>query len=201
MLKRWMAWSSGWLPWGTAFSVLAITVALVVLDLSDATINRYWSRHTFTSSVVAGVLVLLLTVLIVNRVARIRQLRNQSRAIGAQSAVILAQAMRARDALTSAKSEDDRAQAEGELRTYAQMLLTSAPLLIDAKVPRTFLEAAQRVAGQLSRALRATGDEHREQAEARLSDGIGQLRQDAAPLLAVLNPQQRSAVSSDDAES
>lgn len=91
---------------------------------------------------------LLLTVLIVNRVAHIRQLRNQSRAIGAQSAVILAQAVRARDALTSAKSEDDRAQAE-----------------------------------------------------ARLSDGIGQLRQDAAPLLAVLNPQQRSALSSDDAES
>ena len=60
------------------------------------TVNRYWSRHTFTSSVVAGVLVLLLTVLIVNRVARIRQLRNQSRAIGAQSAVILAQAVRTR---------------------------------------------------------------------------------------------------------
>lgn len=200
MLKRWLAWSGGWLPWWGAATVLAITSILVVLDTSDAAVHRYWTRHSFTSSVVAGVLVLLLTVLIVDRVARFRQLKNQSRAIGAQAAVILAQAVRARDAVASAKSEDDDNQAADELRTYAQMLLTSAPLLINATVPRTFLETGQRVAGRLSRALRATGDEQREQAQARLDDGIGQLRRDAAPLLAVLNLQQRAAVSSDDAE-
>jgi hypothetical protein len=145
------------------------------------------------------VLVLFLTVLIVDRVARIRQLSNQSRAIGAQAAVILAQAVRTKDAVSGAKSDDDREQAESELRTYAQMLLTSAPLLINAAVPRTFLEAAQRVAAQLSRALRAPGDEQRKRANARLDDGVARLREAAAPLLEVLNRAQRAAVSSDDA--
>jgi hypothetical protein len=178
--------------------VLAVTTALVILDVDDASVHRYWSRHSFTSSVVAGVLVLLLTVLIVDRYIRIRQFRDQSRAIGAQAAVILAQAVRTKDAISGAKSDDDRDQAESELRTYAQMLLTSAPLLINAAVPRTFLEAGQRVAAQLSRALRATGDEQRKQAIARLDDGVARLREAADPLLQVLNLAQLTAVRSDD---
>ena len=78
-----------------------------------------------------------------------------------------------RDAIASAKSDDDGEQASGELRTYAQMLLTGAPLLIDAKVPRTFLETAQRVAALMSRSLRATADEQRQQANARLDAAAG----------------------------
>jgi hypothetical protein len=198
VLKRWLAWSSGWGAWAAALTVLAITTTLVILDIAVASVHRYWSRHSFTSSVLAGVLVVFLTVLVVDRVTRIRQLRNQSRAIAAQAGVILVQAVRARDAIASAKSDDDREQAGGELRTYAQMLLTSAPLLIDAKVPRTFLETAQRVAALMSRALRATRDEQRQQANARLDDAVAQLRQDAAPLLQALNRQQQAAVSTDD---
>jgi len=78
------------------------------------------------------------------------------------------------------------------------MLLGSAPLLIDAKVSRAFLECAQRVAALLSRALRATGDKEIEQAKARLDDGIQQLREAAAPLLLALNRDQRAAVTSDE---
>jgi hypothetical protein len=48
------------------------------------------------------VLVLLLTVLIVDRVIRVRQLKNQSRAVGAPSALIVAQAGRTVDAITRA---------------------------------------------------------------------------------------------------
>jgi hypothetical protein len=184
-----------------ALTVLAITALLVVLDISAGSVHRYWSRHSFTSSVLSGLLVLLLTVLIVDRGIRIRQLRDQSRVIAAQAAVVLAQAVRAADALTPASpSDEDRDEASGELRTYTLMLLISAPVLIDAKVSRTFLESAQRVAVQLSRALRASGDEQAEQAKARLDDGVGQLRQTAAPLLQALNRDQRAAVSSDEAD-
>ena len=149
----------------------------------------------------SGLLVLLLTVLIVDRLIRIRQIRNQSRAIAAQAGVVLAQAVRTKDAITRASpSDDDRDEASGELRTYTLMLLISAPLLIDANVSRTFLESAQRVAVQLSRALRASGDEQTEQANAPLDDGLAQLRQAADPLLQALNRDERSAVSSNMAD-
>jgi hypothetical protein len=151
--------------------------------------------------VLSGLLVLLLTVLIVDRAIHIRQFRNQSRAIGAQAAVVLAQAVRAKDAVNCASSSrDDREQATGELRIYTLMLLISTPVLIDAKVPRTFLATAQRLAVQLTRTLRATGDEQVRQAKARVDDGVGQLRESAAPLLQRLNPEQRKAIISDEAD-
>src|SRR6201992_2134887 len=96
-----------WTPWSGAVTVMVVTIVLVVLDVTDASIHRYWSRHSFTSSVLSGVLVLLLTVLIVDRVARMRQLRNKSRAIGAQAALIVAQAKRAADAITRTSSTED----------------------------------------------------------------------------------------------
>lgn len=129
MPQRYMAWSG-------ALTVMVITAVLVVLDITDGSVQRYWSRHSFTSSVLAGLLVLLFTVLIVDRVTRMRQLRNQSRAIAAQAAIIVAQAKRAADAITSISSDEDaREEASDELRTYTQMLLTSAPVLIDAGAP------------------------------------------------------------------
>jgi hypothetical protein len=159
-------------------------------------VHRYWSRHSFTSSVLSGLLVLFLTLLIVDRVVRIRQLRDQSVAIGAQTAVVLAQAERTADAVGRASSSaDDREDALGELRTYAQMLLISAPVLIDAKMSRIFLEAAQRVAAQLYRALQTTEHEQAQQAKVRVDADVTQLRQAAAPLLAVLNRDQRAAIS------
>jgi len=199
VLKRWLALSGGPRAWSGAVTVLALTTVLVVLDISVGSVHRYWSRHSFTSSVLSGLLVLLLTVLIVDRVTRFRRIRDQSRAVAAQAAVVLAEAERATDAVMRAsQSDDDRDEASGELRTYGQMLLGSAPLLIDAKVSRAFLECAQRVAALLSRALRATGDKEIEQAKARLDDGIQQLREAAAPLLLALNRDQRAAVTSDE---
>jgi hypothetical protein len=190
MLRQWLAWS-----W--ALIVMVITAVLVVLDISDRAVHRFWSQHSFSSSVLSGLLVLLLTVLVVDRVNRRRQLRNQSRAIGAQAAIIVAQADRAVDAVTSASpSADDRDAAGEELRTYAQMLLVSAPVLIDADIPRRFLESAQRLAAQLFRAMR--DDAGKPAPKGTLDAGVKQLRADAAPLLQALNREQRAAVTSDD---
>lgn len=189
MLGRWRAWSG-------AVSVMIITAVLVTLDLSDGPVHRYWARHSFASSVLSGLLVLLLTVLIVDRVARMRQIRNQSRAIAAQAAIIVTQAGRAAEAVASASpAHEDREAAADELRTYAQMLMVSAPVLIDAAGPRTFLETAQRVAGQLFAALRGAADHA--VAKQPLDDAVAQLRAAAAPLLEPLNREQRAAVTSD----
>jgi hypothetical protein len=182
MLRRGNAWLG-------ALTVMVITAVLVVLDLSDASVHRYWSNHAFTASVLSGVLVLLVTVLIVDRVTHGRQVRNQSRVIAAQAAIIAGQAERTVDAVKAAsKSKEDKDSAAEELRTYTQMLLTSAPVLIDAQLPRAFLETAQRFAGQLYRAVRDG------RVDSRLDSSLEDLRAAAAPLLQALNTQQRVAV-------
>lgn len=131
-------------------------------------------------------LVLLLTLLIVDRMIRMRELKSQSRAIAGQAAVIIGQADRTADAIArTSPSARDHEEAYDELRTYTQMMFISAPLLIDAKVPRTFLETAQRVAGRMYRALQ-TGDADRERAKAQLDGTVKQLREAASPLLQVL---------------
>jgi FlaA1/EpsC-like NDP-sugar epimerase len=190
MLDRYVDWSG-------AVTVLVITTVLVVLDVADGAVHRYWSRHSFTSSVLAGVLVVALTVLIVDRVTRRRQLKNQSRVIAVQAAVIVAQATRTADAIArSAQSAEDREGASDELRTYTQVLLTSAPVLIESKVPLAVLEAGQRAAGQMFRAMR-DAEEGADPAKEHVDAAVQELRQAAAPLLNVLNLQQREAVSSD----
>lgn len=180
--------------WLAALAVLAATVVAVALDLTDRAVRRFWLLHAFTASVVAGLLVLLLTVLVVDRVNRGRQLKGQSRALGAQTAVIVAQAGRAADAIKRpSPTEDDRDEAAQELRTYLQMLLTSAPLLIDANASRAFLETAQVTAARLYRVVRTPPDDQRPDLSAQVDDALAQLRQAAAPLLAPLNLEQRAA--------
>jgi hypothetical protein len=51
VLKRWLALSGGPRAWSGAVTVLALTAVLVVLDISVGSVHRYWSRHSFTSSV------------------------------------------------------------------------------------------------------------------------------------------------------
>jgi hypothetical protein len=187
--------------WIAALAMLLLTAVAVVLDIADRTVRQFWYQHSFTSSVVAGLLVLLLTVLVVDRVNRTRQVRGQSRAIGVQAAVIVAQAGRAADAVTrSGRSEDERVEASQELRTLVQMLLTSSPVLIDAKASRRFLEAAQRAAGRLFRAQRVIAEAGDSDVGAEVHAAIEQLREAAAPLLAPLNREQRAAVSSEPGE-
>lgn len=72
--------------------------------------------------------------------------------------------------------------------------------MIDAAPARAFLETAQRVAALLFRALRDSGDGGHEPTTTGLDVAVGQLHDAAAPLLAALNPAQREAVGSDQAD-
>jgi hypothetical protein len=80
------------------------------------------------------------------------------------------------------------------------MLLVGAPVLIDVKVSRAFLEQAQVVAGEMARALgvtaRSLGPETL--ADARLDDAVQQLRSASTPLLQVLDPETQAAIRGDE---
>jgi hypothetical protein len=184
--------------WFAALSVLALTAVAVVLDIVDASVRGFWSRHSFSSSVVSGLLVLLLTVLFVDRVNRARKVKDQSRAVGVQAAVIVAQAGHAADAITRpSTTDDDRDEASQELRTYMQMLLTSAPLLIEARNSRTFLEVAQQTAAEFLGSLRDRAADESIDVSARVEAALEQLHLASAPVVVQLNREERAAVASD----
>lgn len=187
--------------WIAALSVLALTIVAVVLDLTDNAVRSFWSRHSFSSSVVSGLLVLLLTVLFVDRVNRARKIRDQSRAVGVQASVIVVQAGRAADAITRASpTDEDRDEAAQELRTFMQMLLTSAPVLIEAKAARTFLEAAQQTAGELFAALRTRAEDETADIGTQVDAALARLQDAAAPVVVELNREERAAVTTDDGD-
>jgi len=181
-------------------AVTLVTVGLAILDLTDASLRRWSQARDFTTSVVAGVLVLLVTVLVVDRVSSVRQLRARSHAVAAQSAIIMSQAVRASKTMSAAlDGAADRDAASDELRTYLMMLLTAAPVLIDAPTSRTFLEDAQRLAAELARTLATTASaaDGSTVSSAGLDAAVAQLREASMPLLKILNLDQLAAVTAD----
>ena len=188
---------TGWRGWFLAAFVTLATVALVILDVSDARLRHWWLGHALTTDTVAGLLVLLITVLIANQVVRLRQLRDRSRAMAAQAAIMMAQAARTSRAVSAALTgSGDRAAASDEVRTYMIMVLVGAPVLIEAKVSRDFLEQSQHLGGQMTQMLLAiSADKHvTTTQEARLNDAVGRLKTASAPLLRLLDPEDRAAV-------
>jgi len=75
------------------------------------------------------------------------------------------------------------------------MLLIAAPLLIDAEVPRAFLEQAQKLGAQLVRTLAPTADRYHKTApsNAELEETLDQVKIAAAPLIALLPAEERTA--------
>ena len=190
------------------------TGALVILDLTDAGMRAWGTGHAITTDTVSGLLVLLITLLVVDQVVSRRQLNDRARAIAAQAAIVVTQARRASDAVSQAVNPDDdqgdRDAAVDEFRTYMMMLLVAAPVLIDAKVSRDFLEQAQFLGAELAKALAATAEPAGGVANAparpagagqvsaaRLDDAAQRLREASAPLLQVLDPETRAAVRGD----
>jgi len=193
MLSRWQGGSA-------AVVVTLVTCALVIGDLVDDGMRRWWDGHALTTDTVAGLLVLLITVLVVDQVVSARQFNDRARAVGAQVAIIMAQAERASREVSQAVAQGlgpgDREAASDEFRTYMLMLMVGAPVLIDAKVSRVFLEQAQALAGEMAHVLGVTAGAHGRPAlpDARLEDAVQRLRVASTPLLEPLHPETRAAV-------
>ncbi len=197
MLSRWQGGLA-------AIVVTLLTGVLVILDVTDGATRRWWDGHALTAGTVSGLLVLLITLLVVDQVVRLRQINDRARAVAAQAAIIMTQAMRASQAVSqgTAKGADpgDRDTAADEFRTYMMMLLVGAPVLIDARMSRAFLEQAQVVAADMARALGVTARSPSPGtlADARLDNAVQQLRTASTPLLQVLDPETQAAIRGDE---
>jgi hypothetical protein len=190
-----------WLGWLAAILVTLVTAGLVAADVADAGMRRWWSGHALTTDTVSGLLVLLITVQVVNQVVRRRQLRGQSLAIAAQAGIMVNQAARSVRAVSAALTgSGDRDAAADEVRTYMMMLLVGAPVLIDARVSRNFLEQAQHLGGEMAHSLTTMSKTHTAPAHAseRLDHAVQQLRTASTPLLQLLSPDERSAATGED---
>ncbi|HJY62290.1 MAG TPA: hypothetical protein VJ418_38425, partial [Streptosporangiaceae bacterium] len=88
MLSRWQG--------GLAATVITLlTGVLVILDVNDVAMRRWWDTHALTCDTVSGLLVLLITLLVVDQVVSLRQINDRARAVAAQASIIMTQAMRA----------------------------------------------------------------------------------------------------------
>ena len=192
---------SRWKGWLAAAVAMLVACVLVILDLTDGGLRRWWDGHALTADTVAGLLVLLITVLVVDQVVRLRQIDNRARAVAVQAAIIMTQANRASQAVSQALAgSGDRDVAGEEFRTYTTMLLAAAPVLIDAEMSRNFLEQAQHLDGEMAWALNVLARKPGQgnSSATGLDDAVQALKSASTPLLQNLNPEIRSAVRGDD---
>jgi hypothetical protein len=189
--------SNRFLGWPPAVLATLITVGLVVGELTDAGQRRWWATRPLTTDTVAGLLVLLITVLVVNQLLIRRQNRQRGHAVAAQAAIMAAQAARSAQAVSAlADGSGDRDAASDGFRTYMLMLLTGAPVLINDPTARHFLEQAQYLGGLMARTLAVIDKSPKGTAVPAddLQDAVRQLQSAAAPLLQLLTPAIRDAI-------
>ena len=189
--------SNRFLGWPPAVLATLITVGLVVGELTDAGQRRWWATRPLTTDTVAGLLVLLITVLVVNQLLNRRQSRQRGHAVAAQAAIMAAQAARSAQAVSAlADGSGDRDAASDGFRTYMLMLLTGAPVLINDPTARHFLEQAQYLGGLMARTLAVIDKSPKGTAVPGddLQDAVRQLQSAAAPLLQLLTPAVRDAI-------
>ena len=189
--------SNRFLGWPPAVLATLITVGLVVGELTDAGQRRWWATRPLTTDTVAGLLVLLITVLVVNQLLNRRQSRQRGHAVAAQAAIMAAQAARSAQAVSAlADGSGDRDAASDGFRTYMLMLLTGAPVLINDPTARHFLEQAQYLGGLMARTLTVIDKSPKGTVvpDDGLQDAVRQLQSAAAPLLQLLTPAVRDAI-------
>ena len=183
--------------WPAAILATLITVGLVVGELTDTGLRRWWAARPLTTDTVAGLLVLLVTVLVVNQLLNRRQARQRGHAVAAQAAIMVAQATRSAKAVSAViNGSGDRDAATDGFRTFMVTLLVGAPVLISDPVARHFLERAQYVGGVMAAALAAIdkSPDGPGRASHRLDDAMKELHSAAEPLLALLSPGMRDAI-------
>ena len=192
---------SRWLGGLAAAAVTLVACVLVILDLTDAGLRRWWDGHALTTDTVAGLLVLMITILVVDQVVRLRQINDRGRAVAVQVAIMMTQANRAAQAVSQVLAgSGDRDAATDEFRTYTMMVLAVAPVLIDAKASRNFLEQAQHLDGVMAQELSvlASGSGQGNFSAEGLDDAVQALKSASTPLLQNLSPEIQSAVRGDD---
>jgi len=189
--------STRFLGWPPAVLATLITVALVIGELTNAGQRRWWASRPLTTDTVARLLVLLITVLVVNQLINRRQNKQRGHAVAAQAAIVVTQAVRSAQAVSSLlDGSGDRDAASDGFRTYMMMLLTGAPVLINDPVARHFLEQAQYLGGLMARTLAAVDKSPKGAPVAGdgLDDAVRQLQNAAAPLLQLLTPEVRDSI-------
>jgi hypothetical protein len=192
---------SRWLGGLGAAAVALVACVLVILDLTDAGVQRWWDDHALTTDTIAGLLVLLITVLVVDQVVRLRQGNSRARAVAIQVAILMTQADIASRAVSQfLAAAGDRDMAYEEFRTYTMMLLSVGPVLIDARTSRNFFERAEDLDAAMARALSvlAAAPGQEKFLAARLDDTLQALKSASTPLLQNLTPDLQSAVRRDD---
>lgn len=185
--------------WLAAVLAMLVTLTLVAVELTNAGQRRWWAARPLTTDTVAGLLVLLVTILVVNQLLSLQQARQRGHAVAAQAAIMVAQATRSAKAVSSViDGSGDRGAASDGFRTYMVMLLTGAPVLIGDPVARRFLEQAQYLGGVMAATLAAI-DRSTDGAAVpgdRLGDAMRQLQDAAAPFLPLLHPAMRDSIQS-----
>ena len=61
----------------------------MILVLTDAGLRNWWDDHALTTDTVAGLLVLMITVLIVDQVIRLRQGNSKARTVAVPGAILM----------------------------------------------------------------------------------------------------------------
>jgi hypothetical protein len=175
---------------------MVVVLALIALDILDDSFNTWFDQHSFTTDAVSTLLGLAVAALVVDRISDRRRLRDRAQVLAAQGAMIGAQGLRTHQAVASAlDGSGDREAAGDELRTYLTMMLTGAPVLIDAPQTRGFLETSQHLAAELAGALVMTrAGDHPDDVDRRLDDAAKQVRVAVEPLLQALDLDQQFAV-------
>lgn len=200
MLTRWQGA-------GATIAVVLTAIGMVAGDVADPGFRLWWLGHALTTDTVAGLLVMLITVLIVDQVVGIRQVAARSRAVAAQAAIVTSQAVRSAQAVLDALTGRGDREAADETRSYMLMLLVAAPVLIDAPGSRAFLEEAQRLGGELARALTVRSASQQGQQDqpgqdheaGRVNQALERVRSASAPLLASLNLDELTAAGGQEA--
>jgi hypothetical protein len=142
----------------------------------------------------------MITVLVVDQVVRLRQGSSRARAVAIQVAFLTTQANIASRAVSQVLAgSGDRDAAYEEFRTFTMMVLSVAPVLIDARTSRNFLERAQDLDAAMAQALSvlAPVPGQDKSVAAQLDDTLQGLKSASTPLIQKLPGEMRSAVRGD----
>jgi hypothetical protein len=185
----------GWLG---AFGALGLAIVVVVWDVSDRSFNNWFYHHALTTSILSTLLGLGVGALVIDRVAERRQLRERSRVVASQSAIISGQAVRTTQAAKAALGgTGERDAASDELRTLATLLMMGSEVLLQSYATRQLLENCNQLAALLANALGVTVVAHLEATDERIDAALERVRASAAPIVAQLSSEQRRAVPGD----